>query len=154
MMRFALISALLILLLGCAHADRAQIADGATTWVALSNGFAEANPLLSGLSGPAILAVKIGVTQAVKQTPTEICEPGLMGLTVSGYSLALWNIGVMSGSGPAAIPVALGLALWQWDSWVVDAKDTCSPGMAGSRIADEDPDEEYKLLVYRGGEVP
>lgn len=137
MMRFALIAVLLILLLGCAHADRAQIADGATTWVALSSGFSEANPLLSGLSGPAILAVKIGVTQAVKQTPAEICEPGLLGLTVSGYSLALWNIGVMAGSGPAAIPVALALALWQWEAWVVDARDTCSPGIVGGNIAHE-----------------
>lgn len=150
MIRFALVAVLLIPLLGCAHADRAQLADGATTWVALSNGFAEANPLLFGLSGPAILAVKVGVTQAAKQTPNEICEPGLLGLTVSGYSLALWNIGVMAGSGPAAIPVALGLALWQWEDWAVDARDTCSPGIVGSSIAYEVPDEEYELLVYRG----
>ena len=151
MMRFALISALLSLLLGCAHADRAQIADGATTWVALSNGFVEANPLLSGLSGPAILAVKIGATQAVKQTPNEVCEPGLLGLTVAGYGAAVWNIGVMAGSGPAAIPVALGLALWQWDDWAMDARDTCSPGIVGSSIAYVIPDEEYELLVYRWG---
>jgi len=151
MIRSALVAVLLTWLLGCAHADRAQIADGATTWVALSNGFAEANPLLSGLSGPAILAVKIGVTQAVKQTPNEVCEPGLMGLTVAGYGAALWNIGVMAGSGPAAIPVALGLVLWQWDSWVVDARDTCAPGIIGSNIAYEVLDEEYELLVYRGG---
>lgn len=119
MIRSALVAVLLTWLLGCAHADRAQIADG--------------------------------VTQAVKQTPTEICEPGLLGLTVSGYSLALWNIGVMAGSGPAAIPVALALALWQWDSWAVDARDTCSPGIVGSNIAYEVLDEEYELLVYRGG---
>ena len=62
-MRFALVAVLLILLLGCAHADRAQLA-------------------------------------------------------------AAWNIGVMAGSGPAAIPVALWLALWQWDSWTVDVLDT------------------------------
>lgn len=151
MIRSALVAALLALLLGCAHADRAQIADGATTWVALSNGFAEANPLLSGLSGPAILAVKVGVTQVVKQTPNEVCEPGLLGLTVAGYGAAAWNIGVMAGSGPAAIPVALGLALWQWDSWALDARDTCSPGIVGSNIAYEVLDEEYELLVYREG---
>lgn len=149
MMRFALISVLLSLLLGCAHADRAQIADGATTWVALSNGFAEANPLLSGLSGPAILAVKVGVTQAVKQTPTTICEPGLMGLTVAGYGAAAWNIGVMAGSGPAAIPVVVVLTIWQLDNWKTDAKHSCGDSIVGSEIPYEITDEEYELLVYR-----
>ena len=151
MIRFALVAILLSLILGCAHADRAQLADGAMTWVGLSSGFVEANPLLSGLSGPAILAVKVGVTQVVKQTPNEVCEPGLLGLTAAGYGAALWNIGVMAGSGPAAIPVALGLALWQWDSWAVDARDTCSPGIVGSPVPYEVTDSEYELLVYREG---
>jgi len=82
MIRFALVAILLSLILGCAHADRAQLADGAMTWVGLSSGFVEANPLLSGLSGPAILAVKVGVTQVVKQTPNEVCEPGLLGRAI------------------------------------------------------------------------
>ena len=149
MIRSVLVAVLLSLILGCAHADRAQLADGATTWVALSSGFAEANPLLSSLSGPVILAVKVGVTQVVKQTPNEVCEPGLLGLTVAGYGAALWNIGVMAGSGPAAIPVALALALWQWDSLAVDARDTCSPGIVGSPVPYEVTDSEYELLIYR-----
>lgn len=140
---------LAIILGGCAHADYAQVSDSATTAVALSNGFSEANPIFGGASWPVIAAVKLGATQAVKQAPPDICRPGLLGLTVGGYSAALWNIGVMAGSGPAAVPVALALALWQWDSWAVDARDTCSPGIVGSNIAYKVPDEEYDLLIYR-----
>ena len=73
-------------LAGCAHADYGQLADSATTAVALSRaGFAEGNPLLSGLDWPEIAAAKLVITQAVKLTPEPICEPGLMGLTVFGY---------------------------------------------------------------------
>lgn len=151
MRRLALVTAVLNLLLGCAHADRAQIADGATTAVALSSGFAEANPLLSGLSGPVILVAKIGVTQVVKQAPNEVCEPGLLGLTAAGYGAALWNIGVLAGSGPAAIPVVAILALWQWDSWESDARNTCAPGIVGSTVPYIIGDDEYDLLVYREG---
>lgn len=135
MIRFALVAVLLSLIMGCAHADRAQLADGVTTWVALSNGFAEANPLLSGLSGPAILAVKVGVTQAVKQTPNEVCEPGLLGLTVAGYGAALWNIGVMAGSGPAALPLIVVGGGFFWDAFVADAKATCADPWAFWRDA-------------------
>lgn len=35
---------------------------------------------------------------------------------------ALCNIGVMAGSGPAALPVVVGLLWWwQWDNWTQDA---------------------------------
>lgn len=149
MSRVTGIIALCSALVGCAHADYAQLADSATTAVGLSQGYVEGNPVLSGLDWPYIAVIKLSVTQAVKLTPPVVCEPGLLGLTVGGYSLALWNIGVMAGSGPAAIPVALGLALWQWDSWAVDARDTCSPGIVGSNIAYKVPDEEYDLLIYR-----
>jgi hypothetical protein len=137
------------LLAGCAHADYAQLADSATTAVALSNGYVEANPLFGGLSWPIIAVVKLGVTQVVKQTPIEICEPGLLGLTVGGYGAALWNIGVMAGSGPAALPVALGLVVWQWDNWAKDAKNTCSLGIVGSATPYEMSDDEYDLLIYK-----
>lgn len=53
-------------LLGCAHADYGQLADSATTAVALSQvGFAEGNPLLSGMEWPEIAAAKLVITQAV-----------------------------------------------------------------------------------------
>ena len=64
----------------------AQTLDGGLTWWALgqADNIDEANPLLSGLSGPEILAVKIGVTYAVRFTPAEICRPATVGLTVGG----------------------------------------------------------------------
>lgn len=127
----ALLSAVLVAVLvlwmtGCAHVDRAQGLDGLTTAIAIENGFSEANPLFDGMNGPAIFAVKLAVTQVVKLTPEPVCQPGLMGLTVVGYGSALWNIGVMAGSGPAAIPLILGLTLWQWDNWEKDAVKTCA----------------------------
>ena len=117
---------LILLLAGCASADRAQLADGATTWYALSHGYAEANPIYGGLSGPEILAAKLLVTQAMKFTPPVICEPGLYVLTGVGYSAALGNIGVMAGSGPAALPLAVALWLWRHQAWKDDAAATCA----------------------------
>ena len=127
----ALLSAVLLVIFilwmtGCAHVDRAQSADGLTTIVALKNGFTEANPLFGSMNGPAIFAVKMAVTQAVKLTPEPICQPGLLGLTVTGYGAALWNIGVMAGSGPTAIPLIIGLTIWQWENWEKSAVQTCA----------------------------
>lgn len=70
-------------------------------------------------------AVKIGVAQAVKFAPDPICEPGLMGLTVIGYDAALWNLGVLAGSGIAAVPVAAAVTALFWDVWIEDAHRTC-----------------------------
>jgi len=116
-----------LLLAGCATADRAQLADGATTWIALSKSYTEANPVLSGLSGPEIIAVKLAVTQAAKLTPEPWCENFMYWLTVQGYGAALWNVGVMAGSGPAALPLVAGLWVWRHEAWKKDALKTCSP---------------------------
>ena len=126
-----LLSAVLLVILvlwmtGCASADRGQAADGLTTIIALEQGFSEANPVFDGMNGPTIFAVKLAVTQVVKVTPTPICQPGLLGLTAAGYGAALWNIGIMAGSGPAAIPLMIGLTLWQWEHWEKDAVKTCA----------------------------
>lgn len=123
------IIALTIALSGCATADYAQMADVATTAIAIESGLGvEGNPVWGGASWPVIAVVKIGVTQAVKLTPKEFCEPGLMALTLGGSGAALWNIGVMAGSGPAAIPVVLGLWYWQWDNWTQDSISDCQRG--------------------------
>ena len=114
-------------LAGCAHADYGQLADSATTAVALSRaGFAEGNPLLTHMGWPGIAATKLAITQAVKLTPEPICEPGLMGLTVFGYNAAAWNIAVLAGSGPAALPFMLLLTGWGWEWWWADAQRTCA----------------------------
>lgn len=55
--------AALLSVAGCSWADRAQIADATTTAIAINSGYVEANPVLGGLSAPAIAAVKIGATQ-------------------------------------------------------------------------------------------
>lgn len=87
---------------------------------------AEGNPLLSGLDWPEIAAAKLAITQAVKLTPEPICEPGLMGLTVFGYNAAVWNVAVLAGSGPAALPFMLLLTGWGWEWWWADAQRTCA----------------------------
>ncbi len=122
-MKAILLSALL--LTGCATADYAQLADVGTTAIALNSGFVEGNPVWGGAGWQVIAAVKIGATQAIKLTPQEVCEPGLFGLTVAGFGAALWNIGVMAGSGPAAIPVAAMLWAWQLDNWTQSAITDC-----------------------------
>jgi len=120
------IIAIILMLSGCATADYAQIADVGTTIVGIESGLGvEGNPVWGGSSWPVIAAVKIGVTQAIKLTPKEVCEPGLFGLTIMGSGAALWNIGVIAGCGPAAIPVIIGLWWWQWDNWQTEAINDC-----------------------------
>ena len=122
----SIILAIIITLTGCATADYAQIADVGTTIIGIESGLGmEGNPVWGGASWPVIAVVKIGVTQVVKQTPAEFCEPGLFWITAGGYGAALWNIGVMAGSGPAAIPAILGLWWWQWDNWQTEAINDC-----------------------------
>ena len=117
-----------LLLTGCATADYAQMADVTTTAVFMETGLGvEGNPVWGGASWPVIAVVKIGVTQAVKLTPKEFCEPGLLSLTLAGSGAALWNIGVIAGSGPAALPVVAGLWWWQWDNWDKAAVRDCQP---------------------------
>ena len=120
--------ALTLALTGCATADYAQMADVATTAIGIESGLGvEGNPVWGGASWPVIAVVKIGVTQAVKLTPKEFCEPGLLSLTLAGSGAALWNIGVIAGSGPAALPVVAGLWWWQWDNWNKAAVRDCQP---------------------------
>lgn len=123
--RWALPTFLFWLLLGCATADRAQLADVASTGYALSNGLVEANPLLENVSWPVAGAIKLGVTQAVKFLPSPYCDGGLVGLTAIGWGAALWNLATAWGSGAASVPFILGLTVWRWDAWSDDATATC-----------------------------
>jgi hypothetical protein len=130
---------------GCSHisqADYAQSADVATTAIGLSNGLSEANTIWGDASWPVMGVVKLGVTQLVKLTPQPYCTSGLMGLTLAGYGAALWNIGVMLGSGPAAIPVAVGVLGWQWDYLMADATVTCVPDKSVAKISRFNSDRE------------
>lgn len=113
------------ILSGCATADRGQSADVLSTYVAFQQGFSEGNPIMAHLTIPQMAAVKLGLTQAVKFLPEPYCTNGLWGLTAAGYGAAIWNTGVMLGSGPAAIPFIIGLVWWQWDDWAFSSNRTC-----------------------------
>lgn len=117
-----------LLLTGCATADYAQMADIGTTAIGLERGFVEGNPVWGGANWPAIAVVKLSVNEAIKHTPKETCEPLLMWSTLLGSGAALWNIGIIAGSGPAAIPVAAMLWAWQWDNWTQDSVNDCQKG--------------------------
>lgn len=116
---------LVILLSGCATADYAQFADSGTTAIAFHHGYVESNPVLSGLPIAGIVAVKFGLTQVIKSTPKDFCEPGLFIFTLAGSGAAIWNIALLAGCGPAAFPLIAGLWFWQWDNWRLDAKNDC-----------------------------
>ena len=118
----------ILLLTGCATADYAQLADVGTTAIAINSGFVEGNPVWGGASWPVMLVVKLGMNEAIKHTPTETCEPLLMFSTMLGSGAALWNIGIIAWSGPAAIPVAAMLWAWQWDNWTQDSVNDCQKG--------------------------
>lgn len=60
---------LFLLLSGCATADFGQLADSATTAVALEAGFSEGNPILHWAGCPIIAGAKLGVTQVAKVLP-------------------------------------------------------------------------------------
>jgi hypothetical protein len=120
------LSLLLLGSAGCATADWAQIADSTTTAVALEAGFSEGNPLFHGMSWPVIAVAKIGATQGAKLLPEPYCEYSLFWLTVTGYGVALWNIGVMLGSGPAALPFVAAITWGFWDDWQVASQTDCA----------------------------
>lgn len=116
----------LLLLAGCATADFGQLADSATTAIALEAGFSEGNPVFHGAGWPVIAGVKLGLTQVAKVLPEPYCSKSLFGFTVTGFGAAIWNFGVMLGSGPAAVPFIAG-TLWHfWDEWQLDAQSDCA----------------------------
>jgi hypothetical protein len=78
------------------------------------------------LNSAQMFAVKLGITQGLKFTPFEVCFPGLYALTITGYGAGLWNLGVILGSGVAAVPVIIGVIWWQWDDWNESTVRTCN----------------------------
>lgn len=116
----------LLLLSGCATADFGQLADSATTAIGLEAGFSEGNPLFHGPSWPVIASVKLGVTQVAKVLPEPYCSGALFGLTATGFGAAIWNFGVMLGSGPAALPFVGAMLFHFWEPWRMDAVQDCA----------------------------
>jgi hypothetical protein len=89
-----------------------QAADSASTALGLSMGAVEGNPLLAGMSGPAIAAVKLGVGYAVqKYAPIDSCVGYSSVAGPLGYGAAAWNGALLLGAGPAgAIPALAAIA--------------------------------------------
>lgn len=126
-MRIRVLALLVALLLaGCATVDKAQLFDGATTWYAFSQGFSEANPLLAGLNGPEIIAVKLVATQVVKVTPDAFCVPVTQALTATGFGAGIWNLAVMANAWWASIPVIAIIVWTYWDFWWEESNAVCT----------------------------
>lgn len=116
---------LALLLSGCATADYAQLADVGSTAAAFHYGFIESNPVISGLPIAGIAAAKVVLNTGIKLTPKEVCEPGLFMSTLAGTGAALWNIALICGSAPAAIPIIAALWFVYWDEWQEAAVRDC-----------------------------
>jgi hypothetical protein len=107
------ISLFFLLIAGCTVADRAQLADVATTAAGVSQGLVEANPLMAPLVNHptglvAMAVVKLGANQALKsvEDPT-VCLKGLKVTTAVGYGAALANLGIIAGAPTVFTPIAV-----------------------------------------------
>lgn len=132
----------IVLLAGCAMVDRAQLVDVASIGLAISQGASEANPILSSMSWPVAGAVKLALTQAVKFTPEPFCTSATMSLTVAGFGTAFWNVAVAVGgstiAGLSVVPAIVGVTIWQWNSWMGDAAETCDDPWHWQPVFSED----------------
>lgn len=119
---FAITMAFFFALSGCAHrgayAQGAQLADIASTAIALGQGAEEANPILAG-AGPVGMVVASGVKLVMPlvaaRLPHDDCvvlQDTLFGL---GAGAALGNLSVVAGAAsawPVALPAALLTGWW------------------------------------------
>lgn len=97
---------------GANNALMGQGADGATTVAGMASGFAEGNPLLAGMSGPAIAAVKIGSTLAIqKNAGLNYCTAASTSLAGAGWGAGAWNLALLVHHAAAIVPVAAGIYL-------------------------------------------
>lgn len=81
-----------------------QAADVATTAVGMAAGFAEANPIVSGIGLPIAAVLKIGAGKAAENLPVEDCHQVKDGLAISGWGLAGWNLCVLGTGGVGTVP--------------------------------------------------
>jgi hypothetical protein len=109
-------------------------------FIGLRNDYAESNPFLANLDGWQILGIKVVITQLVLETPKPFCESFTFWLGAQGYGAAMWNIGVIAGSGPAALPFVAALWIWKWNQWWNESALVCE---RGGFFRDRDIDNEY-----------
>ncbi len=94
------------------NAVAGQSVDGATTIYGMASGFTEGNPLLAGMSGPAIAVVKIGSTLAVQEyAGLNYCTASSTSLAGAGWGAGAWNLALLVHPAAAIIPVAAGVYL-------------------------------------------
>lgn len=126
--RTLVIAMALCLASGCATVDKAQYADDFTTVAGIEVwGLQEGNPIFGDLSWPGIIAVKFAVTQGMKFTPPEVCQPGLLGLTAVGFGAFFLNAAtIITGAPWAGIPFILLMGIKDWEDWQADAIATCA----------------------------
>jgi hypothetical protein len=92
------------------NAIAGQSVDSVTTVYGLANGFVESNPILSGASGPAIAAVKLGTTLAIQEyAGLDNCTSASTALAGAGWGAGAWNLGLLVHPAVALIPVAAGI---------------------------------------------
>ena len=99
---------LTLILSACTHMPKAgSYADATTTYIGLSNGYAEANPILSWAGDPLTIALmSIGLKQGAKYALSPIAGECYTDRTIETFGMAGagWNVGMMlSGYPPAAI---------------------------------------------------
>jgi hypothetical protein len=128
---------------GCATmsidgADRAQLADVATTGVGVSSGLVEANPIMAPLTGGpvglgAMAGIKLGFNRMGRHQDPATCRHWLCLSTAAGWGAAYSNL-VMLVAPPlflAAVPVAIES---YYSAWKGTALETCYAGQISDAI--------------------
>lgn len=109
-MRAIILTALVMLAAGNAHAQEAAIAaDAATTAIGLSHGFVEANPI--GLVG---IPLRLAATQYARTLPEQEGQPILDAVDSASWGAAAANLLTLAGAGPAGLVVGVVIAGKLW----------------------------------------
>ncbi len=133
-----------------AEADRAQLADVATTGIGVANGFQEANAFVRPLvtSGPVGLAgfagIKLGINRLGPRQSPRNCRTLLSASTAAGWGAAMNNAAVMLAPPLAimAIPVVLHT---YYTSWRRSALDACYQGKLNYAVLSV-PEKDFREL--------
>jgi hypothetical protein len=93
-----------------------QAADIATTAAAISSGFAEANPLVSGAidfgAGVVVAAIKLGLPAIADRLPLQTCTSARSTLAAAGWGAAVWNVGMVVGAPAASAAIVAIVSGW------------------------------------------
>ena len=128
---------------GCATvpldgADRAQLADVATTGVGVSAGLVEANPIMAPLTGgpvglAAMAGIKLGFNRMGRHQEPAACRQWLCLSTAAGWGAASSNLAMLVA--PPLFLAAVPLAIESYCSaWKGSALETCYAGKISDAI--------------------